>query len=195
MDNKTTETKEAVSSENKKTCCEDLKHRMAGCCGKFGHKKIVLATVIVGLLLLMLISFAVGVSVGFHKAKFSSRFGENYERNFMGQHFGVGKQEVGLMGKMKEKMGEFEGRGMRNGHGVAGTIISISDGSIVVKDKDNKEITISVSDQTIINQGQNTIKIGDLKNDEQIIVIGKPGDNGVINADLIRVFDNNITNN
>jgi len=30
---------------------------------------------------------------------------------------------------------------------------------------------------------------GILKNDERIVVIGNPSDNGVVNADLIRVFN------
>jgi len=100
----------------------------------------------------------------------------------------------GPIGMMREKFGEFEGRGMRNGHGVAGTIISISDNSIIIKDKDNKENTISVNDGTVINQGRDTIKIGDLKNDVEIVVIGKPGDDGVIAAELIRVFGGKVTN-
>ena len=96
---------------------------------------------------------------------------------------------------INQKVREFEGRGLRNGHGVAGAIISISDNNIIIKDKDNKENTISVSDKTIINQGKDSINIGDLKNDQEIIVIGKPGDDGVIQADLIRVLDNKADNN
>ena len=64
----------------------------------------------------------------------------------------------------------------------------------MIKDKDGKEDTIAVSDKTVINRGRDTIKIGDLKNDEDIAVIGKPGENGAIDAGLIRVFDKNIIN-
>jgi hypothetical protein len=88
-------------------------------------------------------------------------------------------------------MGDFGGRGFRNGHGIAGAIISVADNKIVIKDRNGQENTISVSDQTLIKRGQSTISVNDLKNDEQIVVMGKPGDNGTINADLIRVFDNN----
>jgi hypothetical protein len=181
MNDKTIDTKEITPSEKEKKCC-----------GNWKHRKFTIATVIVGLFLLILVSFVAGVSVGFHKAKFSYRFGENYERNFMGQRSGM--MGSGPIGMIKEKFGEFEGRGMRNGHGVAGTIISILDNSLVIKDKDNKENTVSVSDGTVINQGRDTIKIGDLKNDEEIVIIGKPGDDGVIAADLIRVFGGNVTN-
>lgn len=155
-------------------------------------KKFIVAAVAIGIIILVLVSFAAGVSVGFHKAKFSSRFGENYEKNFMGKHPDMMAPGSGPMGMMGEKFRELEGRGMRNGHGIAGTIISISDNSIVIKDKDNKENTVSISDDTIINQGRNSIKIGDLKNDDEVAVIGKPGEDGVINAYLIRVFNKNI---
>ena len=38
-------------------------------------------------------------------------------------------------------------------------------------------------------------KIGDLKTDEKIVVMGKPDDSGVINAELIRVFANPANSN
>jgi len=157
-------------------------------------KKFIIAASIVGVFIIAVSSFAMGVCVGLRKARFSYGFGENYERNFMGPRSKI-NGPAGPMGMIREKLKDFEGKGFRNGHGVAGTIISISDNSIVIRDKDGKENTIAVSDKTIINLGRDTVKIGDLKNDEEIVVIGKPGDNGVINADLIRVFDKNVNTN
>ena len=154
-------------------------------------KKFKIAVIAVGSLLFALIIFSGGVFVGFHKAKFSYNWGKNYERNFMGQKM----SDRGPMGMMKEGFRKFEGKDFRNAHGLAGTIISIADNNIIIKDKDNKENTVAVSDKTIIKSGRDDIKIGDLKNDEQIVIMGKPGDDGVINADLIRVFDNNNNNN
>ena len=150
-------------------------------------KKFKIAALVVGALILALVSFAGGVAIGFHKAKFSYKFGENYERNF------TGHESAGMMGGRgsQDMMGDFGGRGFRNGHGIAGAIISVADNKIVIKDRNGQENTISVSDQTLIKRGQSTISVNDLKNDEQIVVMGKPGDNGTINADLIRVFDNN----
>lgn len=151
-------------------------------------RKFKIAALVVGAFILALVSFAGGVAIGFHKAKFSYKFGENYERNFVGGPFqGSGMMERGSRGMM----GDFEGRGLRNGHGIAGAIISVADNKIVIKDRDGQENTISVSDQTLIKRGQSTISVNDLKNDEQIVVMGKPGDNGTINADLVRVFENN----
>jgi hypothetical protein len=148
-------------------------------------KMLKVAALAVGGILVVLVSFAGGVAIGLKKARFSYDFGKNYERNFVGGPFqGPGMMDRGPRGMMPD----FEGRGFRNGHGIAGTIISIVDNKIVIKDRDGQENTITVSDQTLIKSGQNTIKISDLKQDEQIVVMGRPGDNGTINADLIRVF-------
>jgi len=136
-------------------------------------------TLVIGAVLIALISFAVGMRVGFHKAKFSYKWGENYERNFAGPRGG------GPMGFMRD----FQGRDFRNGHGTAGTIVSINNNNIVIKDRDGKENTIAVTDKTIIKKNREDIKISDLKQNDQLVVVGNPGDNGVINADIIRVFE------
>ena len=155
-------------------------------------KKFKIAALVVGAFILVLVSFAGGMAIGFRKAKFSYKFGENYERNFTGHGPSGMMDGRGPQGMM----GDFGGRGFRNGHGIAGAIISVADNKIVIKDRDGQENTISVSDQTLIKRGQSTINGNDLKNDEQIVVMGRPGDSGTINADLIRVFDNgNNTNN
>lgn len=153
-------------------------------------KKFKIALIIVGSVIMALVIFVAGINVGFHKAKFSCKWGENYERNFMGPRPGM-MGPGGPMEMMGEKFRDFEGKGMRNGHGVAGTIISISDNSIVIKDRDGKENNVTVDDKTTIKRGRDDIKTSDLKNDEEIVVIGRPGDSGVIEADLIRVFDKN----
>ncbi len=137
--------------------------------------------------LIVLASFAGGVFVGFHKAKFSCDWGKNYEMNFMGPR--IDMRQPGPAGFIGPMMRKFEGRDFRNPHGVAGTIISVSDGSLVIKDRDDKENAIAVNDKTIIKSKGDDIELSDLKVDDKIVVIGQPGDEGVINASLIRVFN------
>lgn len=148
------------------------------------------AAIVVGAILIALVSFGAGIAVGIHKAKFSFKFGENYERNFVGypSQGPTGREMMGGFGP-RDMMRGFDRRGFRNAHGIAGTIISVADNKIIIKDRDGQENTISVGDKTLIKRGQDTISAGDLKNDEQIVVMGRPGDNGTVNADLIRVFD------
>lgn len=138
-----------------------------------------IAGIIVGAFLVFLIGFAAGMRVGFHKIRFSNDFGKNYERNFMGP------KSQGPMGMFRD----FEGKEMRNPHGLAGEIISISGDSLVIKDKDNRENTVAVAENTAIKNGNDDIKITDLKSGDKIVVLGKPGDDGIIKADLIRILN------
>lgn len=165
----------------------------------FKSKGFKIALGAVGAFLLIFISFAGGVAVGLHKAKFSYEWGKNYERNFMG--FGRGANRPGssfddragmMSGGHRNEMLDFsrkiEGREFRNAHGLAGTIISIADNNLIVKDRDNKENSVIVTDKTIIKDRMLDIKITDLKANDQIIVMGAPSKDGVIGADLIRIF-------
>ncbi|MDP1833959.1 MAG: hypothetical protein Q8L11_03430 [Candidatus Moranbacteria bacterium] len=155
---------------------------------------------VVGVFLVAVVSFGTGVAVGLHKARFSADFGRNYERNFMGERFDGGPAPMGGPrffdgSKYPDKMmRQLEGRDLRNAHGLAGTVISVTDNNIIVKDKDNKENTVVVNDKTLIKSRQDDLKVSDLKADDQIVVMGSPDDNGVVNASLIRVFNNNQTN-
>ena len=59
-------------------------------------KILKVAALAVGGILVVLASFAGGVAVGLKKARFSYKFGENYERNFVGGSFHG--PEGGMMG-------------------------------------------------------------------------------------------------
>lgn len=142
------------------------------------------AAITCGVLLVALISFAAGISIGSHRALFSANFGENYERNFLGGPEGI-RPSVPPLGGMVDSKGQ---KGMRNPHGVGGEILSISGDTIVIKDKNNQESSIRVSDATIINRGEETITLGDLVVGDKIVVVGKPQDDGVVAAHLIRIF-------
>lgn len=152
-------------------------------------------------LLILAVVFALGIRVGLHKAKYSYQWGANYERNFLGHPngpMGPGMPPMGLEPGMPPMgpggpMDFFRERGsdFRNAHGLVGSIISIADNKIVVRDNNGKENTVAVTDKTIIKSGRDDIKINDLKTDERIVIMGKPDDSGVINAELIRVFNNN----
>ena len=146
---------------------------------KIKSKGFQIAVLFVGVIFVALVSFAGGVAVGLKKARFSYKFGENYERNFGGPFRGPAG------------MRDFEGRGFRNAHGIAGEIISITDNKIVLKDRDGQENSIAVDDKTLIKRGRDTISVNELKNDDRIVVMGKPGDDGTVSADLIRVFASN----
>lgn len=149
------------------------------------------AAVVCGVLLVSLVSFAGGVKVGSHQALFSARFGENYERNFLGGPDRSDERGNFGMPKMNKMMDRAVDKGMRNAHGVAGEILSISDAVLVIKDRDNQENTVRINESTIINRGKETVELSTLTVGEKVVVVGKPQDDGVVAAHLIRVFDQN----
>ena len=129
---------------------------------------------IIGVVLLVIVSFQAGMFVGFKKASFSFKTGENYFREMNG------KRDDSMMGIRR---GDFQ-----NMHGAIGQIIKISPDSIIVLDKDQKEKIITVSTSTLIKKFNEDIKISDLKVNDFITVIGSPDDNTSVGAKLIRVM-------
>lgn len=156
-------------------------------------KSFKIALIVIGEILLIFLVFASGVAVGLKKAHFSYKFGENYEQNFMGPRMRNGDENLPgfLPGPPRDFMNNFEGRDFRNAHGVAGTIISITDTNLIIKDRDGKENTVVVTDKTLIKSRRDDLKIIDLKTGDEIVVMGSPDENGAVNASLIRVFNPN----
>lgn len=129
--------------------------------------------IIVGLIVALII-FKLGMIAGFYKANFSYKWGENYHRNFGGPEKGF--------------MIDFEGKDFTDSHGTVGQIIKIDKNSVVIKDKDSVEKIIIVNDDTSIKKFQEKIKLTDLKIDDYVIIIGKPNDQGQIEAKFIRIM-------
>jgi len=128
----------------------------------------------IGIIIIGILIFSAGVSVGFHKASFGRAWGENYERNFgMRQGnimFGFGKDNF------------------PNSHGANGKIIKIELPTIIVQDKDNTEKVILIKEDTKIQEMMNIIKSTELTLDEYVTIIGSPNEQGQIEAKLIRVM-------
>jgi hypothetical protein len=159
--------------------------------------KFKIAIGIVGALLAILLSFSCGIMVGFHKARFSYEWGQNYERNFVGHNLNRGNlpppnEGGGMVGFFRQ----MEGSDLRNAHGLAGTVVSVSGSNIIVKDREDNENTVAVNDKTIIKRNADNLTISDIKVGDHIVVMGAPDNQGVVSADLIRLFggSNNVNN-
>ena len=142
------------------------------------------SVIIVGIASVALVSFAAGVAVGLHKARFSYAWGENYERNFLGGSHGF------MPGDM---MGKGEGsRGFRNPHGISGIVLSIENDSLFLKNRNNnQESSVRITDQTLLMKQQTKIVVSDIQKNDIVMVDGKPAEDGVVVADFVRVFDQN----
>lgn len=135
----------------------------------FNKSLIILAAILV-----LVFVFGAGILVGHEKERFGRDWGENYYRNIMGS----GRRGM---------MGDWGGPNF-NGHSGLGQIIKIEGNNIVVKSQANVEKTIAVTGQTQIIKDFQNIKIADLKVDDQVVVIGRPNNQGQVEAKLIRVM-------
>lgn len=132
---------------------------------------------LVGFIILLFV-LKLGMVVGFKKANFSYRWGENYHQNFAGPRSGF------FGGLIKD----FSGRDFIGAHGVFGQIIKIESSTLIIKGQDNTEKIVLVKDNTVIERLRDTIKSSDLKVDDYIVIIGEPNDKGQIEAKFIRLL-------
>ncbi|MFZ1627108.1 MAG: DUF5666 domain-containing protein [Candidatus Moraniibacteriota bacterium] len=139
-----------------------------------------IASLVLGALLLVVVSFSIGFSAGLQKARFSYAWGENYERNFMGP-------AGGPMGpdKLLKRM---DGKMLRSGHGAAGEIISLNGDTIAVTGLDGEEWSFSLSANTKIKKGGESVGVSRLEVGDRIIVLGRPNAEGALIADFIRAI-------
>jgi hypothetical protein len=131
---------------------------------------------LIGLIAALLI-FQLGMFVGFRKASYSFGWGDNYHRVFGGPESGL--------------MRDFVGRDFLNGHGLAGSIVSVDDPDIIIIGNDGIEKTVATTEHTAIVRGRQPIDLSDLFPDDTVTIIGRPEGNGIIFADIIRVLDFN----
>ncbi len=131
----------------------------------------------IGIVVCVLIVFQAGMFVGFRKAEFSFRGGDNYYRAFEG-----GNRNKGMMG------GFFDRKPFSNAHGAMGEIISIQGNSIIIEGVDGIEKEILVMNDTVVKKLRDTIVLSEVSVGEIIVVVGAPNDNGQVVARLIRIL-------
>jgi hypothetical protein len=126
---------------------------------------------IIGVIIVAGLIFQAGIFVGYWKASFSYRLGDEYH-NIFGERSGV--------------PGQFA-PGFSGAYGAAGDILKIDLPNIVIEGQNSVEETVVVSTSTIFRSMRDSIAATDLKPDEFVVVIGEPNQNGQIEAKLVRV--------
>ena len=127
---------------------------------------------VLGVIIVALLIFSAGVTVGFRKASFGRAWGDNYEHNF----------------GMRPNRPMFGQDNFPNANGAIGKIIKITLPTIVVQDKDNTEKVILIKDDTKIQKMMSVVKSSDLAIDDFVVIIGSPNTQGQIEAKLIRIM-------
>lgn len=128
-----------------------------------------------GSLVILLMVFRLGMVVGFQKANFSYQWGENYHTVFGGPRHGWLQQ--------------MDKDDYINGNGVVGSVLQVNSSTLTIRGNDNTEKSVIIDNQTVIEKNHQTIKLTDIKNNEQVIVIGTPSSTGQIDAMFVRVFN------
>ncbi len=129
---------------------------------------------LVAVIAVLFLTFSAGMFVGFHKARFSYQWGENYHKNFGGPQGGF------LEG--------FRGKDLIDANGVAGQIMKIDNSTLVIRGRDDVEKIVAIKNDSVIKRFNETVKLSDLKIDDLIVVIGEPNNSGQIEAKFIRVL-------
>jgi len=135
------------------------------------YMALALSAAIVAVIFLI---FSIGMYVGFHKARFSYQWGENYHRNFAGPKGGFFE--------------DFGGKDFIDANGVAGQIMKIDGFTLIIKGRDNMERIILVEEDTTIMRFKESVKLAGIKPDDFIVAIGEPNNQGQIEAKFVRIL-------
>ena len=125
--------------------------------------------------ILFLVVFQAGMFIGFHKASFAFRGGENYYRAF------------DRNGK-RANMGMMDFDDVPGGHGAIGKVISIASTTLVVSAPDNIEKIIHILPDTLVKKFRDAGTSTDIVIGDYIVVIGNPNEKGQVDAKLIRIM-------
>lgn len=144
---------------------------------KFLESKTFSAIILsIAVFIILLFVFGLGFFAGSKRADFSFKWAEQYHKNF-------GGPREGFLMPMTNPRNEFI-----DSNGTVGEIIKVDETSLVVKGRENVEKIIIVSENTTIVSQRNNIKITELKAGDNIIVMGRPNNEGQIEADFIRIM-------
>jgi hypothetical protein len=137
-------------------------------------KAYIYAVAVFFFLALLLGVFSVGAAVGYHRARLSYKWSENYQKNFAGPRSGF--------------FTDFKGGDFVENYATFGRVIKVALPDIVIQGRDNFEKVIIVGNDTSIAMMRQTIQPADIKVNDAIIVIGEPNNQGEIEAKFIRVM-------
>ncbi len=128
----------------------------------------------IAILIVMMLIFQAGVTVGYHKARFSNSWNKTIASDMDDQHsifypFMPDKDD-------------------RNPHGAIGEIVSIKIPSLMVKGPNNFEEIVIIGPETAIRSLHTQASTSDLVIGSHIIAIGSPDEQGAIHAAFIRIM-------
>ncbi|HOB90211.1 MAG TPA: hypothetical protein PKG74_02700 [Candidatus Colwellbacteria bacterium] len=123
--------------------------------------------------------FQLGVGIGYRKAYFSGRAGDNFRLIFGGRPQNHGVPPFRVFYPAAEQ-------GVFSGYGTTGTIISINLPRFALETPENIERSVLIGEKTEIRKYRDNLRPEDLQLEDNVVIIGSPSQNGEIEARLIR---------
>lgn len=137
----------------------------------------------IGTAIVVLLIFQAGMFVGYRKASFSYRWGDNYYRAFGGHRGGERMMDEKIMDS-------FRGKDFTNSSGAIGKIVNINLPALTIKNSDGIEKMILIAHDTEVRRFRETIKADELKIGDFIVAIGAPNDDAQVEAKIVRIMPN-----
>jgi len=144
-------------------------------------KARVIAIIILSIIVALLV-FQAGVTIGYKKASFSRQLGNNFYRAFDSQGPRMDRMDRALPG------GFMFAESLPGGHGAVGKVASISLPTFVVAGPDNIEKIVLIGGKTDMRRFRDAATSSDLRVDDFVVVLGVPDGLGQIDARLIRIL-------
>ena len=125
------------------------------------------------MVIIVLIIFATGFFVGYHRAIFSEEWNEGYYHN---------------MSRFDKVFVPFmHGSDDINSHGAIGMVGSLKLPSFVVSGPNQAEQLVTIGSSTVVRMMRNQGSPSDLANGEWVVIIGSADQTGRINATFVRI--------
>lgn len=128
-------------------------------------------------------TFHAGVRAGYHRAQFSSAWGEQYHRNFGGPRGGF-LPEL----RMRPMGGPGRGAELPNPNGTFGNVIAVGEDTLTVVSEQGAEQVVRFDASTVIKKLDAAVRGSDIAAGDRVVVIGAPTESGQIQAKLIRIM-------
>jgi len=138
------------------------------------HKLKMIIYIVAGFVILLFV-FQAGMFVGFEKASFYNKIGENYFHEINGNQNSI----AGI------QRGDLE-----SAHGAVGQIVQLKLPLIVIADRSGIEKTIQIASTTQIRDTDGDEKVDNLKMNDFVVVFGSPSSSTdpILLARLVRIL-------
>lgn len=140
---------------------------------RFGSNTVKYALIGLGGLLAILVVFQAGMIVGFKKASFAFKGGDNFYRAFGPET----KAKFSAMIPQDDFVVS---------HGAVGKVVSVSLPRFIIQDQQRIEKEIVIRGDTVMRRLRGDATSTDLRLDDYVIVIGSPNDRAQVEAKMIR---------